>query len=70
VEIYSRRERQQEDSAHIGGWAAFLAIVIIAMVLLTGCTGYTIVKLTAMCHAAEKSPASSFNGESGKVDCR
>ena len=70
MELYSRRERQQEDATLAGGWAAFLAVVIVAMVLLTGCTNMTVVKLAEMCHAEQGKPAASFNGSTGKVDCR
>ena len=48
-----------------------LVLVLLAFVLhATGCTNLTVVKLAELCHAEAGKPAASFNGSSGKVDCR
>jgi hypothetical protein len=47
-----------------------LAALIVILAMLTGCGNMTVVKLAQMCHDHEGRPAATFNGDSGKVECR
>lgn len=63
--------RQTKKSTYdIGSACAMLAVIIILIVMTTGCTNMTVVKLAEMCHAEHMKPNTSFNGSTGRVDCK
>lgn len=48
----------------------FFVLAILLLAVITGCANVTVVKLAELCYGAQGKPATSFVGESGRVDCK
>jgi hypothetical protein len=65
--------KRGREKSRLVAWVeniVFFLILIAFVLWSTGCTNMTIVKLAEMCFDAAGKPVSSFNGSSGKVECK
>jgi hypothetical protein len=71
LEAQMEQVRHPKQSTYEVSSGLFLfAALIVILAMLTGCGNMTVVKLAEMCHSHEGKPAATFNGDSGKVECR